>query len=1294
MSIPTWEEWLKEHGFTKGERPHGRTINVDDWSRYWPQHGRGWLVRVAPSADTVNIIVYNNTLGQRYHHVAMVSVSERAVVGIVSKMIAEIERSVSDATKKRRLRAFTSAISYEERDDKVEFINGPVLPFTEARPIYRPVPDYPAELSKEQMDQMLDRIQPRCFPKGQRVRVRRPRAGTLTNATGTVVDSTKNACYVAIDHYVEAGDPDPFRFEADELEPLRESADDLDDPKPYIEALDYVTLLNKLGYRLISGTYRKDIPLGDHGGRLKIEVEPRRYTREHEIAGIPEAAAIIYVEFASLVVGEMRRVQDILVRSPFDIVDTVRELEHLAVTTDSIGDFADALRLKHYPGSTVNSREHLFYVFGEGQESLDNPDFYIQDLQRHYGIINLFRNRGVKMGRRMGEGRHFYRLFWIPSAVSDVSYDIYLKPQPDNSWSITASGNKEFQDQVGVDWQEDFDIAREWTIPAGLSEAEMKDIVDDTLSDLLTYKGPEEPTTEGPDVDDIDEGIDDPSEDDDIDYENYIKNAANYNPVQLLSAKDVRKIIKDAGYRINSFYYSKRTTGYSLRIMPGTDEQMQEMKQNPDREAGRVLEAIRQGIVKRLPMLGKVEHGVYNFDDKLVVHCWYWGETRYKDNPDDPRNFLLYVDILPKDYKRRGANGVMLPESVDDPDHIEDLSAYLKATPDAVMVIKDAGYVYAPDSNGHRRWQKFWPLPHPVQRHVQPWAGSWTHLWASPDPWGQLVYALVVKGPDSFRNRADSGIIDVAPVNRAAGNDDTDYATSVRRMLLKVDALGRNIPAGINDPDELRGYVFQGMERIKKEVNAESMPTWIAPGLAEGVAQPDPDDPEAMLQRVRPAKLGELVSLICPVCGDKHEVFKNWPDDAPREWGFECKKCSAHIPVPQVVVEAADGIDDAANYVKTTHDPAEFLKQQGWQPEAEQAFIKIFPLPRHYRMGNMVFTGFKVRLGLEIGAYEAAWIGTYFVDAAGTGFGIGGANLYPQQLQGWDANSNGSPPDRLFDINMPLRRFALGIENELRHVKWPENETAAVLASSQVKQAVDSFVAALNRQAETPLHPEISESIDDPQESNHLLPDQAAYAAQTLERLGFEKFAPNRWRRVRDGVVISVTNQNEVWLVDASIWTGQAWHRYIWNWRWHPEGNQRLEDMIDTVMSTLNKECPAVHESAGAPDPDDPEAALKSHPGFEYRDTSYIGTMVFVKGPGEDTSDWPQDIGRILRGPEGRYYVIGVRGVNPDEIGKYGFGVVGKPKTFDSPDDASLALWLVWSRLNKEQQRGYLLPPT
>ena len=114
---------------------------------------------------------------------------------------------------------------------------------------------------------------------------------------------------------------------------------------------------------------------------------------------------------------------------------------------------------------------------------------------------------------------------------------------------------------------------------------------------------------------------------------------------------------------------------------------------------------------------------------------------------------------------------------------------------------------------------------------------------------------------------------------------------------------------------------------------------------------------------------------------------------------------------------------------------------------------------------------------------------------------------------------------------------------------------------------------------------------------------------------------------------------------------------------------------------------------------------LQSHPGFDIRYGTTVGDMVFIKG-----DDKSRDIGRILLGPspnpavnpEQRWYVVGVRGIPPEKLSEFGFGIgllafphpKFKLRTFDSPDAAALAIWLVWSRLPKNKQQGLMRPDT
>lgn len=1427
MSVPTWLEFLKQNGF----EIYLHAENEEDcyWKRQWRDQGRGWEVVVLPSSDTIYVRVLNNPERNYHRIIAEVQTSERKLATVVKTIITEIERGVSDATKRRRIKAYAKATPSLTRID----YKGPNMQ-TEAGPIKRPVPDDPNELNKQQMDQLLDRIQTRCFLKGQRVKVLRPNHSRLAGKTGTVVDAGVNSCYVELDDYANAGDSDPFRFMADELQSINESTEDLDAPEPYLAAMDYIVPLKQAGYvpavvRMGTShikTYKKEIT--GPKGSLKIKVFP-----------VPDepTAANIYVDYYQN--GEDDHLLDMIVDA-IDVPDRVRELEELFLDSPSAVVYVDKLRAQNYPRSSVfKQRDFLIYLFGESiveAADPDDPTPYLAELTRHAELINVFRAHGVRLGRRLSPTHPYYRMFYIPSAVTDVSYDIYLEPQGDQSWKVTAEGSKEFQDQRGEDFVHEFEIDSQWNIPAGTPVETLNGIVDDLLSELRSHTGPDEAPISEPDVDDIDEGIDDPdvttltqertdffkqegyvykadykgnphwekkwplplpiktgktvltdlmihpghgqiwyslvdaagrpkggwsirlpggdtpyttslrrallkmrhvaermpvdanfndmfsflrnafdkvqdeveresrlvseSEvDDNIDFAQYAKDSASYTPTQLLTPKALRQIGRDAGYTVHSCYHSNRTRGFSLKMYPASQEVLQQFLQFSDKEAYRVLEAYRQGIMTLLPELGKIEQGAYKLDDKIEIHCFPWGGLAGA-LPADPKYHVLFVSIQPRDHEYRGVGGILrVPESLD-----------------------------------------------------------------------------------------------------------------------------------------------------------------------------DPDDAEAMVKRTRTAKMGDLVKVICPNCGDTHEAFKNWPDGAPPEWGFPCAKCGAHIPLTHVVVESVDDPDsvDATKYTddtlnvpklltelgyrhdelspwphwakyvtpkllftvfyeegttwqfqvyrpldqsgrwtlktaapgreistlktdlekwerearagtvltgvnesvdepnidsftRTTYDPAAFLAEQGWVLISDKKYhTKTIPVPVEYHMGNMVFTGIQFRIGTELSLFKSTWVSATFVGRDGTGFGIAGKDLMPQLMfapqEGGDV-----PPDDHYDINMPIRRFATGIVDEMNKLAWPESKHAAPLANSKVKVAFDGLVNRLNEMAKEPLHPAIEESAEDdvdPASMLNQLPQQTyvlfvrrhdeddEIAQANYPDLPLEQALPQQLLRelaeskVFDMKTVSVSgysqpeNQN-IYHVRL-LFTGQDsdvnlrdrlydaireaavagefvieqfrpeskpkaakqsrcrhCERYIQqeNGVWvDPEATG--DDSVWRETCDANETFTADHEPmdyfSEALDPDDPETVLRSQPGFHFQSTQFMGEKVYVKGdPESEDGFWPLEIGNVLLGPgpnppynRQRWYVIHVRGIPQYDLCDYGLGVAkvkGHPplKTFDTKEDAALAIWLL-----------------
>lgn len=1112
--LPTWEEWLAQNQFIKGEK-HRSAISAVEWNRDFPKFGRGWRLRVAPSTDTINIIVYNATLGRKVNQIAMVSVGERSVVNILTKLITEIERPVSDVTKKRRIRAITSAIPYEEREEKPEFINGPVmtpdniqqlrnlgLMRQEAGPIRRPVPDDPDELNPAQFDQLLNRLQVRCFQKGQRVRIRTPRHTRLNGELGTVVDAGPHSCYVAIDSYVEAGDPDPFRFEEQELEPVYESIENVDDPEPYMDALDYVTPLKELGYRLLNGAYTKSLLLGEQvAGYLRIKVHPRA------------AGVIVYIDYQAH--GEMEHIAE-MSASAIETIDLVREIEQMAADAKTASEFTAKMRERQFPNTVVVGQEdHLYYLFGESMleaaEQDPDPEAYLQELGRHYDVINAFREHGVKMRRRMRADHPYYEMFWYPDASMEVTYDLFIQPDG-QGWAVSARGQKRFDTDNWGSTEEEFEIDHAWYITTDKPE-EIAAQVDDILSALREYTGPDELTPIAPDYDDIDESVDEIG-----DYEAYAKASAGWNPVRMLTSKQIRQFVREAGFKVSTIYRSRVDQGWAVTATPATAQAFEVFQQNPHRMAEFMEHTAREAIKKLMPNLAKIERGMYNLDDKLYVHAWEWSGSTSAD-PSNPNNWVIYLDIRPSDYQKYRRGGIK--EAEDDPDEVKDIVGYAKGTNEPVKILQEFGYVYN-QQYGSNRWNKYWDLPQPAQTKKDWWTPTYTKIWGSPDIHGQFVWGLI--DPASPNSKA-TGYIIVKPLNRISGIDDWDIATSIRRMLLQVENLMRNIPA-TNDPDVLRNWLATEMERIKEDVNKQADATWVDEAAVLPEAVVDPDDPEQMIAQHQPlvyslygqyanydnaVSFGTYTTLEDAIRGalerHLHEEYEYvWIEEATvdtlADWDTAKVKLTRLTGVKYIVnadgttktvkmpvelynrpphkIRESEDVDDPELYIQTTFDPRQFLEQYNWQTykhEAYEYWHKDYPLPHSYYLGGMRFNIVRLVIGFDLrwrGAYSCTvqtfwasrpepgedWVDMTKASMPGNNWSLLQQRVYPEQED---------EPDDFTDANMPLRRFVMGIDRVMAGIAWPDSD-AALVANVELERALAGFIHELNDVAEAPIY--------------------------------------------------------------------------------------------------------------------------------------------------------------------------------------------------------------------------------
>lgn len=972
-TLPTWEEWLLQQSF---KHEPATKHDHECYRRAWPQYGRGWKILVRVYSDTLQVYTFNNPF--RYGKpFAFAEVAERSIPGVVGNLIAEIERPVSDATKKRRIAAYVSGVERQKREDRVVLESVPFWVVKESEDL-----DDPARMSAKQLERILNRVRTGCYVKGQRVRVKPVTHGgtRLVGKMGTVVSASDNSCYVTLDDFVAVGDTDSFRFMQDEVEPVFESQDaDPDLPGPYIKALDYIDPLRQMGYlRAQHGEYVQAYGGKRYGrttddrlqGQLTIRVQPQ----------VDVVAAIFFIEY--VLEGERNLVAALIVPA-LDVMDVATSIERLVRSeqVNGISEFmpalyADPFVAKHTKVVYVPT-EHLLHTYGESLEAdADMPQPYLDELVRRSGFVDVFRHNGFRLSRPPGKERPYYSLFWIPSAVHEVSYDIYLEPLANGDWEVSAEGLKMFT--VGDrEISEPFDINWSAVIPAAMSPEEAMETLKEAL---LTFTGPAEPTPLERDWDDLDES------EEGIDFTQYAKDSADYNPVQLLTAADIRHIVRAAGYRVRSLYRSQRTTGWTLDVVPSR-ERMAVFRDTPYKEQEYLDKAMFEGITKRLPMLGQMLRGCYVYYEKLDVRCWY-----------DLHTQSVRIDIWPIDHAHR-KKGLLKPvrhEGLDDP------APYLDRLEKAQ---------YCPRCGSHET---------------------------------ECI-----------------GLHSTLPGG---------YGSGVPQEFWRCNACGDRF---LWSDDRSVGFKLEGLD--------------------------DPDDAASMVKRTRLAKLGEIVNIICPKCGYKHQTFKNWPDDAPREWGFPCPECRAHIPLVNVVVESVaepprvrlsenfpdvqdDPSDDPEQYAKTTFDPVQFLQAAGWKHHSDQAYVyyaKTFPMP-HYQMGGMVFTGVQVRIGTTEHLFGSTSVAAHFVNDNDNGLGVNGWQLSKQEVYPWN-DEDGPIPDKYCDSTMPLRRFALGISQVLASIPWPEGRYSTTYASSLVNTEIGKFVKSLNAQAAVPLYKEspVEESAED-----------------------------------------------------------------------------------------------------------------------------------------------------------------------------------------------------------------------
>lgn len=543
---------------------------------------------------------------------------------------------------------------------------------------------------------MLSVARHRFVIPGQRVRIH-SKSDRLNGLIGTVTSVSSETAWVRLDP-VDPDDlhPEEIRFYDGELEKIQEAEEmDPDAPEPYAAVLDYITPLKGLGFKLLAGessapSWRKTYD-GSRGypwhGALRMDVVPQGLA----------ANIIVTYRFRD---GPEHIFNN---ASPaIDVMDRVREIELAIKDSMSLNGFIKRLEQFDWPGSRVTSPDRIYRLFGESLP--DNPD---EDTQRLFNqlqddarVVNAFvENTGLILRRRpKGERRAYELTSGWRTPDDDIQYIVFLEKLADGSWAVSAIGTKFFDREDGNRVWQDFEIQQAWDIPANVNDDELAAYATDVWIQLQRHRGPDEyePDLFGESVDDIN-------------FDAYAKEAAGYNPVQLLTAKEIRAWIREAGYKVSTVYKSKRTTGWNFTAIPGSTEVFNAFRNSPDEEKYRVHELIRQKLVQRFPSYTEFE-----LLQHLYLHVWNWsGDTSAE--PDNPRNYVLYVDIQPTDADRR-KNGLLVKEAIDEIEKLDDFDTerYAKTTIEPLAFLEAAGWVKDDKRNiaaAGGGYKKIVPLP-------------------------------------------------------------------------------------------------------------------------------------------------------------------------------------------------------------------------------------------------------------------------------------------------------------------------------------------------------------------------------------------------------------------------------------------------------------------------------------------------------------------------------------------------------------------------------------------------------
>ena len=755
--------------------------------------------------------------------------------------------------------------------------------------------DDPAAMPPGQLGDLLSRVYVPCFQKGQRVRIKKSDQtyGRFVGLTGTVDSASSTAAYVALDQYVNDGDPDPFRFSADELEWIKESTEEEDAPGPYLAAMDYLAMLPKLGYvnekrgpadhlcKYVLTNWTKS----PHAGKIKVSVQPQR-------DGPTAYIAIMYISG-----GECAVLSQIEDTPMIEVVDRLREIERLIhdPSTNDLSGFLGLLQTKGYPQAAFSDRDRLFDLFGESclqEAGEDDPEVYIERLKAAAVVIDEFRLHGVRLARKPGEGHPYYDMFWLVTAVTDVSYDLRLHPQPDGAWLVTATGSKEFADpehQVdGCPQAVEFEVDDSWII---LPEEGLDAQVVKVLRELRTHTGPDEPPSA--EVDRIMHGdLPESMDDDAVDPKAYVNDTL-----------DAEKILTELGYvlkgpdtRHEAPYWDKQVaqgirfevrthdlewglqTWKQLSIRKHWDmlavyeqdywlERFREIEDEPDEDLGlSPREALR--AARELYYAEAGPEWYWTYDGFLPgTHLLRTLRTDLTELEAMAKAGTLLGRVQADDPGGRGLGGEPVFEAAEPhPDDAVDAEAYAATTLDNAAFLTQAGWtdeqVAAQDG---KRFKKMFPLPHPYALGGMTFTEFFVRLYYETrqvlDPTVILYFGGQHHMPVANWRLCVTYRYPFNPESDVPPDSALDMGMSIRRFVAGLDACIAKVlwPEG-EEALVASNAVKAQLEAFIKDLNKQAdIP--LRPAPVEESAPDDPDAPEHYVSRLTTKPVQVLPAL-------------------------------------------------------------------------------------------------------------------------------------------------------------------------------------------------------------------------------------------------------------------------------------------------------------------------------------------------------------------------------------------------------------------------------------------------